>query len=119
MPTRSRQPQVLAMNMPAELQVAATNGSIVTDSRGKKYIDFLMGWCVGNCGWRPPAIAKRQTPTPSSDLGGRDGVPPPPECLHELGRSLSIAEDVSGDDGQLQTSVIQRVSIRSRAPSAS
>jgi 4-aminobutyrate aminotransferase-like enzyme len=44
--------------MPAELQVAATNGSIVTDSRGKKYIDFVMGWCVGNFGWRPPAIAK-------------------------------------------------------------
>ena len=44
--------------MPAELQVAATNGSIVTDSRGKKYIDFVMGWCVGNFGWRPVAIAK-------------------------------------------------------------
>ena len=39
------------------MQVAATNGSIVTDSRGRKYIDFVMGWCVGNFGWRVAAIA--------------------------------------------------------------
>ena len=56
MPTRRREP--LAREEPAELQVAATNGSIVTDSRGRKYIDFVMGWCVGNFGWRPAAIAK-------------------------------------------------------------
>jgi 4-aminobutyrate aminotransferase-like enzyme len=57
MPTRPR-PPILARDMPAELQVAATNGSIVTDSRGRKYIDFVMGWCVGNFGWRAPAIAE-------------------------------------------------------------
>jgi 4-aminobutyrate aminotransferase-like enzyme len=56
MPARRREP--LARDLPAELQVAATNGSILTDSRGKKYIDFVMGWCVGNFGWRPEAIAK-------------------------------------------------------------
>ena len=56
MPARRREP--LAREEPAELQIAATNGSIVTDSRGRKYIDFVMGWCVGNFGWRPPAIAK-------------------------------------------------------------
>jgi Aminotransferase class-III len=56
MPARRREP--LAREEPAELQVAATNGSIVTDSRGRKYIDFVMGWCVGNFGWRPVAIAK-------------------------------------------------------------
>jgi 4-aminobutyrate aminotransferase-like enzyme len=58
MPTRRREPRVLARELPAELQVATTNGSIVTDSRGRKYIDFVMGWCVGNFGWRPVAIAK-------------------------------------------------------------
>jgi len=26
--------------------------------RGRKYIDFVMGWCVGNFGWRAAAIAK-------------------------------------------------------------
>jgi acetylornithine/succinyldiaminopimelate/putrescine aminotransferase len=56
MPARRRDP--LARDMPAELQVAATNGSILTDSRGRQYIDFVMGWCVGNFGWRPGAIAK-------------------------------------------------------------
>src|SRR5687768_11417013 len=56
MPARRREP--LAREEPADLQVAATNGSIVTDARGRKYIDFVMGWCVGNFGWRPAAIAK-------------------------------------------------------------
>ena len=57
MPTRRRR-EPLARDLPAELQLAATNGSIVTDSRGRKHIDFVMGWCVGNFGWRPAAIAK-------------------------------------------------------------
>ena len=56
MPARRREP--LARELPAELQVAATNDSILTDSRGRKYIDFVMGWCVGNFGWHPAAIAK-------------------------------------------------------------
>jgi acetylornithine/succinyldiaminopimelate/putrescine aminotransferase len=50
MPIRRRAP--LARDLPAELQVAATNGSILIDSRGRKYIDFVMGWCVANFGWR-------------------------------------------------------------------
>jgi 4-aminobutyrate aminotransferase-like enzyme len=58
MPTRRREAHVLARDLPAELQVAATSGSIVTDSRGRKYIDFVMGWCVGNFGWRNAAITK-------------------------------------------------------------
>src|SRR3954463_10820377 len=56
MPARRGEP--LARELPAELQVATTNGSILTDSRGRTYIDFVMGWCVGNFGWGPPAIAK-------------------------------------------------------------
>jgi acetylornithine/succinyldiaminopimelate/putrescine aminotransferase len=56
MPARRREP--LARDLPAELQVAATNGSILTDSRGRKYIDFVMGWCIGNFGWRRPATMK-------------------------------------------------------------
>jgi 4-aminobutyrate aminotransferase-like enzyme len=56
MAARRREP--LARDLPAELQVAATNGSILTDSPGRKYIDFVMGWCVGNFGWRPQATTK-------------------------------------------------------------
>ena len=41
-----------------ELRIARSQGHYVWDSRGKKYLDFLMGWCVGNFGWRPAAIAK-------------------------------------------------------------
>ena len=56
MPARRRSP--LAREFPAELQVRTTNGSMLTDSRGRNYIDFVMGWCVGNFGWRPAAAIK-------------------------------------------------------------
>ena len=38
--------------------MTATNGSTLTDSRGRKYIDFVMGWCVGNFGWRSAETIK-------------------------------------------------------------
>ena len=56
MPARRRSP--LAREFPVDLQVAATSGSILTDSRGRKYVDFVMGWCVGNFGWRSAATLK-------------------------------------------------------------
>ncbi|MCU1278957.1 MAG: argD [bacterium] len=42
-----------------ELQVARADGSFVFDDHGGKYIDFVMGWCVGNLGWKPPEIRER------------------------------------------------------------
>ena len=36
---------------PEDIQVARTTGSFVYDVRGRRYIDFLSGWCVGNFGW--------------------------------------------------------------------
>ncbi len=42
---------VLARDEPGELQVARTEGSFVFDEKGRRYIDFMMGWCVGNFGW--------------------------------------------------------------------
>lgn len=44
-----------------DLQVARTKGAIVYDERGKRYIDFLSGWCVGNFGWDNTAITKSPT----------------------------------------------------------
>ena len=41
----------LGREEPPELRVARSRGSHVYDSRGRKYVDFLMGWCVGNLGW--------------------------------------------------------------------
>src|SRR5437762_1520444 len=40
----------------AEITVARANGSYVIDARGRRYIDFVSGWCVGNLGWNHPAI---------------------------------------------------------------
>jgi 4-aminobutyrate aminotransferase-like enzyme len=34
-----------------DLEVVRAEGSFIFDARGKKYIDFLSGWCVGNFGW--------------------------------------------------------------------
>ncbi|HKR63945.1 MAG TPA: aspartate aminotransferase family protein [Thermoanaerobaculia bacterium] len=43
---------------PEDIEVARTNGCYVYDERGKRYIDFLSGWCVGNFGWGNREIAK-------------------------------------------------------------
>jgi acetylornithine/succinyldiaminopimelate/putrescine aminotransferase len=58
MSRQGREARVLAREWPAELQLSATNGNYATDSRGRKYIDFVMGWCVGNFGWRPASTVK-------------------------------------------------------------
>src|SRR6478672_10456829 len=36
---------------PEDVVVGNSADSYLTDARGKKYIDFMMGWCVGNLGW--------------------------------------------------------------------
>ncbi len=33
------------------LEIVRSRGSYVYDSKRRKYIDFFMGWCVGNVGW--------------------------------------------------------------------
>jgi acetylornithine/succinyldiaminopimelate/putrescine aminotransferase len=43
----------------ADIEVARARGSYVYDARGRKYIDFIMGWCVGNFGWGRPALRHR------------------------------------------------------------
>lgn len=41
-----------------EFQVTRTEGSCVFDANGKRYIDFLAGWCVGNLGWSNAEIER-------------------------------------------------------------
>jgi adenosylmethionine-8-amino-7-oxononanoate aminotransferase len=41
-----------------DFQIARTTGSCVFDAHGKRYIDFLAGWCVGNLGWGATEIAR-------------------------------------------------------------
>lgn len=43
----------------ADIEVARARGNYVYDARGRKYIDFIMGWCVGNFGWARPALRHR------------------------------------------------------------
>ena len=43
----------------ADIEVARARGSYVYDTRRRKYIDFMMGWCVGNFGWARPALRAR------------------------------------------------------------
>ncbi len=38
-------------NPPRHLEVARAQGNYVYDNKGRKYVDFFMGWCVGNVGW--------------------------------------------------------------------
>lgn len=33
------------------VHIARSRGSYLFDKRGRKYVDFLAGWCVGNFGW--------------------------------------------------------------------
>lgn len=36
---------------PYPIEVVGAEGSYLIDKNGKKYLDFMMGWCVGNAGW--------------------------------------------------------------------
>ena len=43
----------------ADIEVGRARDNFVYDTRGRKYIDFIMGWCVGNFGWARPALRRR------------------------------------------------------------
>ena len=43
----------------ADIEVARARGNYVYDTRGRRYIDFVMGWCVGNFGWARPDLRRR------------------------------------------------------------
>lgn len=44
---------------PTDVIVGNSADSYLTDTRGRKYIDFMMGWCVGNLGWGNTEIRAR------------------------------------------------------------
>jgi acetylornithine/succinyldiaminopimelate/putrescine aminotransferase len=48
----------LGMSETPAVQVRRARGDFVWDNRGKRYIDFVMGWCVGNFGWGNPEIVR-------------------------------------------------------------
>lgn len=42
-----------------DIQIVAANGSTLRDAQGRTFVDFQMGWSVGNLGWNPPEILAR------------------------------------------------------------
>ena len=42
-----------------DIEVVAASGARLRDARGRTFLDFQMGWCVGNLGWNPPEILLR------------------------------------------------------------
>ena len=40
------------------VRVARSRGSYIFDNRGRKYVDFVSGWCVGNFGWNNPRLER-------------------------------------------------------------
>jgi 4-aminobutyrate aminotransferase-like enzyme len=44
---------------PDEIEIVKQMGSFVYAAHGKKYIDFVMGWCVGNFGWNNDDIKSK------------------------------------------------------------
>lgn len=56
---------------PHDIEVVAATGSRLRDAQGRTFIDFQMGWSVGNLGWNPPEILARVR-----DFDGPTYVPP-------------------------------------------
>jgi adenosylmethionine-8-amino-7-oxononanoate aminotransferase len=55
----AKERKFLARDMKAELQVRKAEGSFIFDEKGKRYIDFVMGWSVGNLGWANRDLTRR------------------------------------------------------------
>jgi acetylornithine/succinyldiaminopimelate/putrescine aminotransferase len=63
----SREMRYLAHESPPQLQLARSEGSHVFDSGNRRYVDFLMGWCVGNFGWGNAVMERPAKTFPGPD----------------------------------------------------
>lgn len=59
MPATKRGQRHLGEEGDGDLYVARAAGSYLFDTRGKRYVDFVMGWCVGNFGWGDAELEHR------------------------------------------------------------
>ncbi|MDB5228197.1 MAG: aspartate aminotransferase family protein [Bacteroidota bacterium] len=50
-----------------DLRVVRSEDNFLYDEKGKKYIDFNMGWCVGNFGWGRENIREKMNSSPHPD----------------------------------------------------
>lgn len=101
----------LAVVLPhIELEVSHTSGNYVIDVHGKRYLDFVMGWCVGNVGWNNEMLVKRLR-----DFSGPYYVSPdykyaPWERLAKLlvdisPRNISVAFRATGGSEAIETAL--------------
>jgi acetylornithine/succinyldiaminopimelate/putrescine aminotransferase len=59
MNTRDKDKRYLSRDSaPRNLEIIRSQGNYVYDAKGRKYIDFFMGWCVGNVGWGVKSITR-------------------------------------------------------------
>jgi adenosylmethionine-8-amino-7-oxononanoate aminotransferase len=75
--------------VPLELAVRKTDGPYLFDTKGKRYIDFVMGWCVGNFGWDNRALKKQLPPYDGPDYVFPGHAHAPAEELARLLLSLA------------------------------
>ena len=59
MKRKATEKRVLGREDPAEIVIKRAEGSFVYNHRGRKHVDFVMGWCVGNLGWNNRELAQR------------------------------------------------------------
>ena len=67
----AREMRYLAHESSPELQLVRSQDSYLFDSGNRRYVDFLMGWCVGNFGWGNAVMEK-----PAKTFSGPDYVYP-------------------------------------------
>ena len=59
MPARKQRQRHLGEQEDGDFYVARGAGSYLFDTRGKRYVDFVMGWCVGNFAWGDAELESR------------------------------------------------------------
>jgi acetylornithine/succinyldiaminopimelate/putrescine aminotransferase len=60
METLNPEKKLLAWSSPPKnIEITRAKGSYLYDGNGREYIDFLMGWCVGNFGWNNEEITSK------------------------------------------------------------
>lgn len=59
MDVKGKDEKYLGRDSGPDLQIVRSEGSTVVDAKGRKYIDFTSGWCVGNLGWGNEEVLDR------------------------------------------------------------
>ncbi|MFQ5647765.1 MAG: aspartate aminotransferase family protein [Candidatus Aenigmatarchaeota archaeon] len=78
---------------PRPAEIENSEGSYLIGKGGKKYLDFMMGWCVGNAGWK-----KKEILDAIRRFDGPEYVPP--TCIYKRWEHLAekIANLLPGKD---------------------